>query len=157
MPTSYASSRALTETHTREKLRPARKPAARPIRGALVSREPCITIQKLVIMVAFTRKSTSEADHRGFAKFRFGRRMAMISQRILYRDGAATPAGSNKKERKEARICCVFISIFKRNRLIALSLSPMVFGENMITAAQETDFFPFSSLSVSPGSRIFFR
>lgn len=71
--------------------------------------------------MAFTRKSTpevAEADRRGFAKFRFGAEWPMISQKRPRIRGVRSSLG--QKERKEARICCVFISVFERNRSVGL-------------------------------------
>lgn len=66
--------------------------------------------------------------------------MAMISQKGRVRRDAGR---LGQKERKEARICCVFINILPSEigRSIGRSVGLPVFGENMITAVQEIDFF----------------
>lgn len=112
----------LANRDTGEKLRPARKPA-------VAVEEPCITrhhSEVSIIMVAFTRKNTpevAEADRRGFAKFRFGAEWPNdFTKEATYIRGVRSSLG--QKERKEARICCVFISVSEQNRSVGLPSPP---------------------------------
>lgn len=109
-------------------------------------------------MVAFTRKNTpevAEADRRGFAKFRFGAEWPNdFTKEATYIRGVRSSLG--QKERKEARICCVFISVSEQNRSVGLPVSSRKYDYNSTGNRFGFPFFFFISFSPLSKTRILF-